>query len=223
MEVESHFFDKLAHALNKWPDNVRWSLHQLASYTTYEAEWVAKCIGTALSKNLVVDDKLSREEVVIAFERLKDVSDKKIKEKQESHQESFAKIKIKIQNYARQKMWQQAYQTCAYYLGNAGPSLSYEELTFLQDECIRLGTKSERSVQELFVILKSQEKATIKNGNSGDLADYLDIVDAYQEYFCKDINGKKQLLVMLDEIFPYCKQHGLENELLELKVGIEKS
>ena len=57
MEVESHFFDKLNHALNKWPDNVKWSVHQLASYTTYEAEWVAQCIGKALNKNLIVDER----------------------------------------------------------------------------------------------------------------------------------------------------------------------
>ena len=222
MEVESHFFDKLAHALDKWPDNVRWSLHQLASYTTYEADWVAKCMSVALNKSFDVDDKLEREEVAAAFERLKDISDQKIKETQESHQESFEKIKLKIQNYARQKKWQQAYQTCAYYLGNAGARLSYEELTFLQDECLRLGTKSERSIQELFVILKSQEKAAIKNGKPGDLADYLDIVDAYHEYFCKENNGKKQLLLMLEELTPQCQQHGLESELSELKESIEQ-
>lgn len=221
MEVESHFFDKLNHALNKWPDNVKWSLYQLASYTTYDPEWVARCLGKALNKNLVVDDRLSREDVLVAFERLKTIRENEIKEQHASQQESFAKIKHKIQTYARQKKWQQAYQTCSYYLGNEGGRLSFEELTYLQDECIRLGTKCERSIQELFVVLKAQEKAALNNGAQA-LADFIDMIDAYEEYFCRDQSGIKQLLLLIDGLSAACQKHQLETELKELKLRVEQ-
>lgn len=198
MPIESYFFDKLAHAIKRWPDDIKWSLQQLASYTTYDVEEVSEWIGSALGRKITSDEKISKEEGEQALKILREAHEKEKIDNQELTVKKIESIQEKLRVYASQQKWTQAYQTVSYFLGNNRSILNFEQETTLINDCLHYGIKCGRSVQELFPRFLDQLKNIQKNESKTNVADLLDMIDAYGGYFIQSENGKKQINELLN-------------------------
>ena len=118
------FIIALEKMLKLWPDNVKWSLVQIAEQTNMKVPYVVEAICDALCKSIEVHDPLSFNDVNKALSALKDQHRIEIEmlRKREMEQvqkavDSFDTLCEKIRVMERSKNWRGAYKTLSYFYG----------------------------------------------------------------------------------------------------------
>lgn len=218
MEINDYFLDKMDFVIGKWPDQVSWSVTQFASYMTYESDLVAECLSRALSRKVGVDDRIDRDEASQALIVLRSGKQLTRETVEKKNEESLDRVRKKTDQYCKSGEWGRAYQTLSYYVGQNLSILKFSEKAVLIGECLRLGTKSERTPQEMYTWLNHFiPTGPVSAQDPLMLPELLDLVDAYGAWFCKNENGRKLMLTLLQTVSPYAVSLDLGSELERLK------
>lgn len=217
MENDLDFFiSKFERVLGRWPEHVMWSITQVSSYTTFSDDRVIDIFKTCTGKSFSTDDKISLIEGEEIFEKVVNYHKKYLEDRQQSIEEGYNKIIAKAKDAENNKFWSKAYQNIRYYLSLHQTSLSYEKLLHLHNEALRYGIKSDRNVQELFIILNERHKIFLQDKNKEYLSDLIDIIDAFYEHFIKFEHGKKLVVHLMEEIELFSEQLGLNEQWNEV-------
>ena len=212
------FIIALEKMLKLWPDNVKWSLVQIAEQTNMKVPYVVEAICDALCKNIEVHDPLSFNDVNKALSALKDQHRIEIEmlRKREMEQvqkavDSFDTLCEKIRVMERSKNWRGAYKTLSYFYGMNEKRLPKDIKVQICNDCIRLGMKENINFQELCQWLRKGVTLLIKGSSEGDVEDALDFLDCYGDYFVEKTSKKGENF--LTTIFLMLKPSAMEFNL----------
>jgi len=212
------FLLELERVLKLWPDNVKWSLVEIAERTNTKIPHVVETITEVLNKSLDVHEPLTYNEVnkahMILMDRKRpELEALKLREKQaiqkavESYQGTMDKIRI----MEITKNWRSAYKTLNYFYGINHALLPLDYRVEICNECLRLGIKEQINFQELSQWLKRGIQHLLQKPSTDSIEDALDILDAYGDYFLSEPRGKGEKF--LTNMFLLLKPSAMEFDL----------
>lgn len=224
------FLLELERVLKLWPDNVKWSLVQIAEKTNSKIPHVVDLITEVLNKSLDVHEPLSYNEVhkahMILMDRKRpELEALKMRERQaiqksiESYQSTMDKIRIMEMT----KNWRSAYKTLNYFYGINHTLLPLDYKVEICNECLRLGIKEQINFQELSQWLKRGIQYLLGKPSPDSIEDALDFLDAYGDYFLTEPRGKgeKFLTNMFLILKPSAMEFDLSGRLNEVARDLE--
>lgn len=213
-----NFLLELERVLKLWPDNVKWSLVDIAEKTDSKVPHVVECISEVLNKSLDVHEPLTYNEVnkahmVLMDRKRPELEALKQREKLAVQKsiDSFAQTMDKIRIMEITRNWRSAYKTLNYFYGIHNTRLPVEDKVIICNECLRLGIKEQINFQELSQWLKRGIQHLLSSPSTTSIEDALDFLDAYGDYFLSEPRGKGEKF--LTNMFLLLKPSAMEFDL----------
>ena len=197
------FICELERVLEKWPDNVSWTLAQIADYTNTGVPQVVDFLSDTLDRELEVHETLTHDEATKALAILKDrmsaelaARERRMVVRRDKAIRAYDVTMEKVRVLQAAKSWRSAYKTMSYYVGRYEKDIPVDLLPSMCGECLRLGIKSDANLQELSQWLRKGVTACLAAGLPESTEDALDFLDAYGDHFVSDTSsdGSRRLI-----------------------------
>lgn len=223
------FMLKLETLIKIWPDNVKWSIIQIAEKTQTPIPHAVEFLTESLNKNLDIHDPMTFNEVKKAYLILQDktrseLETRQIKERQrvEKATKAYEKIMDKIRLLQTTKNWRNAYRTLSYFYGVHKDNLPREVVINICDDCLRLGIKSEINFQELINWMTKGVHTLLDSRNPEVVEDALDFIDAYGDFFLEKLQHKGESFIsnLLFTLKPSAMEFDLTYRFNEIASGL---
>lgn len=196
------FIYRASDVLSKWSAHDKWTLHKLAEMTNTSLPHVLQYLNEGLGKEIEITGTLSvtefQDAVSLLRKRYKEQIDEREKKKallQEKAVQGFDLVMMKILAMQREKRWGHAYKSLYYFAGQYEEALPREYATTLCSELIRMGIKADINIQEISRWLQKGVSIAMSYQNREGIAEALDFIDAYGEFFINDDSGKGPLII----------------------------
>ena len=222
-----NFLPELERIIKTWPEHVDWQVSQIAMYTHFSGDEVAKWFSVGLGRQIDEHERVSVADGESVLAKMQDVlakgeqiSTKVFGDEARAAADAFQKIKQKLLPSIAKKEWRSAYKNLSYFMGQHQNNLALEPVLEAYGECLRLGIKAELPKQELFVWLKNGIEICLEEKTRKGAEDALDLIDAYGDPFVE--NGKAPLLEpFFNKIIKIENNPALESRVSEVKEGLE--
>lgn len=184
------FICELERVLGKWPQDVSWSIAQIADYTNSSVPQVVDILSDTLDRELEVHESLTYTDASNALGILKDrmsvqlaARQRRIEERREKAIRAYDVTMERVRALLLAKNGRNAYKTLSYFVGRYEHDLPEDLLLTLCGECLRLGAKADANLQELSQWLRKGVQACVKLATQEATLDGLDFIDAYRDLF----------------------------------------
>jgi hypothetical protein len=217
------FVNHLGRVLEKWPDQAKWSISMIASYTTSEPEQTQLWVGYALDTELEFESQIDRLQGELVLQRLVEAvandtlitrivagtSDVAVENKYED-------LKGRLLKHTSQKEWARAYRNLSLFLGEFANKLTIESQVEAYGDCLRYGSKAKEQVGELVPWLKKGVHACAVEKDQESIEGALDFIEAYGDYFIS--NGNRQIVeTLIGNLSDLIPKFELEGHLREVR------
>ena len=196
------FIYKLDEILPNWPLGTKWSLPRISEATSTAMPHVIQYLSEGLEREVDVGGLISQDEARAALESLsykfKDdiVEREKIAaKKREKALQRYEKTHEKVVQLQLLKDWHGAFRTLSYFTGQYEAYLPPDILVYLCSETVRSGIKAAANIQEIGHWLEKAVLVSTSLSTQEGIADSLDLIDAYGEFFQQEESGKGQRLL----------------------------
>lgn len=196
------FIYKANEVLSTWTVHDKWTVHKLAEVTDTSLPHILQYLGEGLGKEIEVTASVSSAELLEAMNllrrRYKDQIDERERKKaatQRKAVQAFDLLMEKLRGIQAEKKWNHAYKTLCYFAGQHGDDLPKEYATTLYSDLIRMGMKAKINIQEISRWLQKGVSTAMSHQNRDGVAEALDFMDAYAEYFLTEDSIKGPLLL----------------------------
>lgn len=219
------FIYKVNELLPVWPVDEKWTPHKIAEETDTSLPHVLQYLNEGLGKEIELGTTISNndihEAVGLLKKRYRDLIEEREKRKAERQQKAIrafdivmGKVRV-MQSYSK---WNHAYKTLCYFAGQYESELPREYLTTVCSDIIRMGIKARVNIQEISRWLQKGVSIAMSHQNRDGIAEALDFIDAYGEYFLNEDTGKGALL--LGNILAVVEEPSARHELWEEYKGL---
>lgn len=195
------FISKANEVLSASVANDKWSVYKFAEATETSLPHLLQYLNEALDKEVDLSSTLSLCDLNEALENLRknykvqlEEFQKKKERTQKKSLKAFDILMMKIRKFQVEKNWIHAYKTLCYFTGQHAEDLPKEYATTLYSELIRMGIRAEINIQELSRWLQKGVAIAMSYQSQDGVAEALDFMDAYGEYFLSEKSGKGTLL-----------------------------
>jgi len=223
------FVREFERLLSEWPADTKRPLTVIADLTGIPIPIVVDYMGDVIDQTLDIHDPIPYKEAEKAFQMIKQRfrADINAEERREQKHRDRAGLVYestmeKVRTLQASKNWYSAYRTLAYFAGSHSQYLSLEFVTILCNDCLRLGTKADVNFQELASWLRKGIETSLKCASVDSIADALDFIDAYGEYFLRDKSGRGQSFIssLLAQLNPSAVEMGMAEKLATIETDL---
>lgn len=188
--------------VSSFPTNEKWSLQQLSELTDTSIPHLLQYLNEGLDKEVDIGTHVSCSEVFEAINLLQkryraQIEERERREKMEREAaiSAYGRVMRKVASLQAQKIWEQAFKTLCYFVGEYDDKLPAEYLTTLCSDIIRMGIRAKASIQEISRWLEKGVSVAMSHHSQEGVAEALDFIDAYGEFFLNEDSGKGPLLL----------------------------
>jgi hypothetical protein len=212
------FICELERVMTKWPENVSWTIAQVADYTSTSVPQVVDILSDVLDREIEVHEVVTAAEGARALATLRERMADQLAEREKQQlarrdkaMRSYDVTMEKVRILSGDKSWRNAYKTLSYYVGCHEKDLPDDVLLSLCGECLRLGFKAQANIQELTQWLRKGIAACLKAGTPEATYAAIDFIDAYGESFVEGegLRGKKLVGNVLESVRPQAETFNL--------------
>jgi len=216
------FLERFDRFVADWPDNTKWTISQIAEHTVTDVPTALEAISASVDKFYDIHEPLTRREAENALCALRGRLQHQIEAQRRQFQlkcsqvsRSYESLMDKIRCYQKEKNWRHAYRSLTYFIGKNADYLSDEQKIEIYNDCLRLGIKSNSSVQELSQWLRSGIYLLLRQPSESVLEDALDFLDAYADYFTdgNSPSGMKVIEALTNQLIEPAYQFGMTPRL----------
>lgn len=188
--------------VSSFPTNEKWSIQELSKLTETSVPNVLQYLNEGLSRDFDVGEPVLCSEVFEAINLLQkryraelNEHERLVRAEQERAVESYHKVMKKVLSLQVQKMWDQAYKTLCYFSGEFDKTLPPDYKTTICNDIVRLGIRCNASIQDISHWLEKGVSVAMSYKSRDGVAEALDFIDAYGEFFLRENSGKGPLLM----------------------------
>lgn len=182
--------------IGRWPDNVSWTISQIADYTNSSVSTAVDAISTSLNREFDIQESINSQEGRQVLQCLRErmsrqleARQRKIQSERDAAMRAYDLTMDSIRVSQQAKDWRTAYKTLSYFVGRYEKNVDQSLLVSLCGDCIRLGKKAGCNVQELGGWMRKAVESAALCGTAEAVEDALDFIDAYGETFSTDVQG----------------------------------
>jgi len=196
------FIYKANEVLSTWAVHDKWTVHKLAEATNTSLPHILQYLNEGLGKDVEVTGSVTSSELLEAMNllrrRYKDQIEDRERKKAAAQRKAigaFDLVMSKTRGIQSEKKWNHAYKTLCYFAGQYGEELPNDYATTLYSDLIRMGIKAKINIQEISRWLQKGVSTAMSHQNREGVAEALDFMDAYAEYFLTEDSSKGPLLL----------------------------
>jgi hypothetical protein len=180
----------------------KWTVHRLAEVTETSLPRTLQYLTEGLGKEVEITGVVTSQELAEAMALLRRRYKEQIEERErrramasQKAARAFDSVMRKILSMQTEKRWSHAYKTLCYFAGQYDGELPQDYSTTLCSELIRMGLKADINIQEISRWLQKGVSICMGQQSREGVAEALDFIDAYGEFFLNDDSGKGPLLL----------------------------
>jgi hypothetical protein len=182
--------------LVRWPDNMPWTIAQIADFTNSSISTSVDAVSTTLNREFDIHETITpaegRQVLAILKDRLHrqfEARERRIQSHRDAAMRAYELTMERVRVSQMAKDWRTAYKTLTYFVGRYDKNINHDLLVSLCGDCIRIGSRAGFNMQEIGQWFRKAVEAAILSGSQDVLEDALDFVDAYGEIFAADMKG----------------------------------
>ncbi len=180
----------------------KWTVHKLAEATETSLPHILQYLNEGLGKDIEITSSISNSELFEAMTLLKRRYRDQIEERerkkailQRKAVRAFDALMNKTRAFQSEKKWNHAYKTLCYFAGQYEEELPKEYATTLCSDLIRMGIRAQVNIQEITRWLQKGVSIAMSYQSREGVAEAIDFMDAYGEFFLNEDSGKGPLLL----------------------------